>query len=87
MRRLRALLDVEILSFESYSVQQDGKTEHAYLKLSSMGVQAEALGKSGWAALKQLRGELPSQLRHVLYTLLAVSTLGFVLTVGCSGPH
>ncbi|MEU8683119.1 hypothetical protein [Streptomyces sp. NPDC048611] len=78
---------MEILSFESYSVQKDGKTEHSYVRLTTLGVQAEALGKSGWAALKQLRGEVPPQIRHVLYTLLAVSMLGFVLAVGCSGLH
>ncbi|MFC9231381.1 hypothetical protein ACFTZI_20865 [Streptomyces decoyicus] len=87
MRRLRVLLDVEILSFESYSVRQDGRTEHAYVRLSALGVRAEALGKSGWAALRQLRGELPSWLRHVLYSVVAVLTLGVVLAVGWSGPH
>ncbi|MFC9883138.1 hypothetical protein ACFVJW_26630 [Streptomyces libani] len=82
LKRLRALLDVELLTYEHHSVHRDGKAQHTYLRLSTLGFRAEALGKTGWAALKNLRGELPPWLRYVLYILFAAWTLAFVLGVG-----
>ncbi|MFE7316556.1 hypothetical protein ACFU7T_26195 [Streptomyces sp. NPDC057555] len=85
LKRLRALLDVELVRFESSTVLIDGTPQYTYLRLSPLGLRAESLGKTGWAALKNLRGEVPSEMKHVFYTLFAVSTLAFVLGVGWSG--
>ncbi|MFK0296822.1 hypothetical protein ACIQU6_41015 [Streptomyces sp. NPDC090442] len=83
LKRIRELLDVELLRLERHTVMLNGAPQFTYFRLSTLGgFRAESLGDTGWSALKNSRTEIPPQMKHIWFTLFAVAVLSFVLGVG-----